>query len=93
MGKEIKEFTSSELGYLIHTLSVECSYHEFKDANESDAISFMVRTDGDWDGEVVSDLYYYIGCSIEDAREFANYILSLCNEVESEMRNHYDETI
>lgn len=40
MGKEIKEFTSSELGYLKHTLSVECSYHEFKDAKSTENRQF-----------------------------------------------------
>lgn len=82
MEKCINELTRSELGYLLHTISVECSYHRFKDANEHDAISFIARTDGYWEGEEVKDLDYAIQCSIEDARDFAQYILSLCDEIE-----------
>lgn len=80
--KDITDFTRNESGYLLHTISVECSYHEFKHAREHDAISFIARTDGEWEGEEVKDLDYAIECSIGDAREFAEYILSLCNEIE-----------
>lgn len=80
--KDIQELTSNSLGHLLHTITVECSYWEFKNANEHDAISFIARTDGTYQGEEVSDLDYSIECSTADARSFANYILRLCDEIE-----------
>ncbi|MGD6871198.1 hypothetical protein ACQCU1_03255 [Sutcliffiella horikoshii] len=80
--KKIMDLTKSPSGYLLHTISVECSYHQLKDARKHDAISFIARTDGDWNGKKVNALDYAIECSTEDAREFAQCILSLCDEIE-----------
>jgi len=82
MTKDINELTSDEKGCLLHTISVECSYWQFKDAQEHDAISFTARTSGEWEGVKIDDLDYGIQCSIEEAREFARYILSLCDQIE-----------
>lgn len=77
------ESTTSETVNLLHTISVECSYFDLKDACEHNAITFVAKTDGEADGEKVNNLDYAVQCSITDARDFAKYILSLCDEIES----------
>lgn len=86
MEKKITQKTLWETGNLLHTISVECSYHRLEDAHEHNAITFLARTEGEANGEKVNDLDYAIECSIEDARDFANYILSLCDDIESAKR-------
>lgn len=86
MKKTISESTIWETGNLLHTISVECSYTEMEDAKEEDAVTFVATTKGEANGANVDDLDYAVQCSIDDAREFARYILSLCDDIELSKR-------
>lgn len=60
-------------------LSVECNYQKVKNApGQENGINFTL---GEFNNREGFGNTSFIGCSIEDARDFAKLILELCNDI------------